>query len=132
MKVEDWIKERRTIHDAATEGPWSYQPESPTMSGETWTLRREGVAGIRMSVVEYQHGPGNADAIVDAHNTLPTVLTALEKVLELHQPVEVEPSDTICNACSNAIGAGDTLLRYMPTEEWPCPTVQAIEGAINE
>lgn len=61
----------------------------------------------------------------------PNLLTAVEEVLELHRPVEVEPSDTICWECSNRIGSGANM-RFMPVAEWPCETVRAIEGAINE
>lgn len=124
MKVEDWIKERRTIHGKAqSEGAWWMNSDGDVMHHYEY--------GEEDDVVAEPLFVDDAAAIVDAHNTLPTVLTALEKVLELHQPVEVEPSDTICKACSNAIGAGDTL-RYMPTEEWPCPTVQKLQEAIND
>lgn len=47
-----------------------------------------------------------------------------ERVRELHRPVEIEPSDTICAECSNRMPNG----RYMPTVEWPCPTIRALDG----
>lgn len=49
-------------------------------------------------------------------------------VRELHRPVEVEPSDTICAACSTLRGSGESL-RYFPFEEWPCATIQALDSA---
>ena len=49
-------------------------------------------------------------------------------VRELHRPVDVEPSDTICAACSTLRGSGESL-RYFPTEEWPCATIQALDAA---
>ena len=61
--------------------------------------------------------------------TLPRALTALEQVLELHRPEAFEDgysmqSGFMCESC------------YDPDKnewvEWPCATVQAIEGAINE
>ena len=55
--------------------------------------------------------------------------TDAEKVVrELHRPVDVEPSDTICAACSTLRGSGESL-RYFPTEEWPCATIQALDAA---
>ena len=49
-------------------------------------------------------------------------------VRELHRPVDVEPSDTICAACSTLRGSGESL-RYFPTKEWPCATIQALDAA---
>lgn len=53
---------------------------------------------------------------------LPRALDALNAVLELHRrAVDIfEPSE-FCAACSTD----------QRTVEWPCATVQAIEGAIN-
>lgn len=55
-------------------------------------------------------------AIADAHNTLPALLTALEKVLELHFPQFDNPGIDWCWECDKT---------------WPCDTVRAIEGAIK-
>lgn len=55
------------------------------------------------------------------------MLAALEAVLELHKPVDVEPCDTICGECSYRLPNG----RYMPTVEHPCPTVEAINEALG-
>ena len=52
---------------------------------------------------------------------------ALRGALELHRPIEVEPSDTICAACSNQLPTG----RFLPVVEWPCPTVTTIEEALG-
>ena len=67
--------------------------------------------------------PNSTLSISDAHNNLPRALDALEQVLELHRrAVDIfEPSE-FCAACSTD----------QRTVEWPCATVQAIEGAINE
>ena len=68
-------------------------------------------------------------AMTDAHSMFPRALNALEQVLELHKPEAFEDaysmqSGFMCESC------------YDPDKnewvEWPCPTVQAIEGAINE
>lgn len=48
---------------------------------------------------------------------------ALARVRELHQPVEIEPSGTICGHCSYLLPNG----RYFgKVEEWPCPTITAL------
>lgn len=54
---------------------------------------------------------------------LPRALDAIEQVLEVHRrAVDIfEPSE-FCAACSTD----------QRTAGWPCATVQAIEGAINE
>lgn len=47
----------------------------------------------------------------------------LEQVRALHHPVNIEPSGTICAECSNQMPNG----RYLPTTEWPCPTVSTLD-----
>lgn len=66
----------------------------------------------------------------ESRRDIPRLVSAIEAVLDLHRPVEVEPSMTICDECSNAIGVGDRL-RYMPVEEWPCPTVRALTSKLT-
>lgn len=65
----------------------------------------------------YQHAPSD----------LTIATTALQAVLDLHKPVEVEPSATICAACSNRLPNG----RFMPIVEWPCPPIEALQAAIE-
>lgn len=54
---------------------------------------------------------------------------ALRAVLDLHKPVEVEPSDTICRECSFQLPNGRYFGRL---EEWPCPTVRSVTAALGE
>lgn len=49
----------------------------------------------------------------------------LRCVEALHHPVDVEPSDTICAACSQPRPETDGPY-YV--EEWPCATIQIING----
>ena len=65
-----------------------------------------------------------------ARTTAPHLVDALEKVLILHKPVEVEPSETICSGCSTLRGQGETA-RYFPFTEYPCPTVTTITTALD-
>ena len=48
-----------------------------------------------------------------------------EEVRELHYPVEVEPSDTICGECSYPLPDGQYLVKVV---EYPCPTIRALGG----
>ena len=70
------------------------------------------------------------DLIAAARTTAPHLVDALEKVLILHKPVEVEPSETICSGCSTLRGQGETA-RYFPFTEYPCPTVRDITTALE-
>lgn len=116
--MTEWLKERRTIHDAAvdiSEGAWfacRYQVGAGNDLGDP-----DEIVGT-LNAKDY------ATAIVDAHNTLPTALCALEKVLELHQPINGfvgDPSHWECNVCGDERGP----------KPYPCPTVRSIEGAIK-
>lgn len=69
-------------------------------------------------------------AATASRTTVPHLVDALEKVLILHKPVEVEPSETICSGCSTLRGQGETA-RYFPFTEYPCPTVRDITTALE-
>jgi len=64
----------------STPGPWKVRAESPTMGGSEWTVRTDGVPGIRMGVHEYQHGSTNLDLIVGTAGN-PELLDAIELIL---------------------------------------------------
>ena len=51
---------------------------------------------------------------------------AIERVRALHQPVDIEPSETICGECSFRLPNGTY---FGKVEEWPCPTLAALDGA---
>lgn len=101
--VKAWIQERRSIHADGTD----------VLLRSSYELERE--SGIEEGT--------DIDAIVDAHNEFPKALTALSKVLELH----TESKWGFCTQCMER-GEHD----WMQAVLWPCPTVRAIEGAINE
>ena len=83
MNLEEQLEEERRIINTATEGPWEIQQGTPTMSGNTWTLRVQGKPGIRIGAHEYQHGAGNSDFIVHARTALPLRNAQLQAVLRL-------------------------------------------------
>ena len=49
----------------------------------------------------------------------------IDAVRELHYPVEIEPSDTICGECSYQLPNGRYLGKVV---EYPCPTIRALGG----
>ena len=49
----------------------------------------------------------------------------LDAVRELHYPVEIEPSDTICGECSYQLPSGSYFGKVV---EYPCPTISALGG----
>ena len=67
--------------------------------------------------------PNSTLSVSDAHNNLPRALDALNAVLELHKPLGYigRDGETVWDECEHCHGSG-----------WPCETVEAIEGAINE
>lgn len=48
----------------------------------------------------------------------------LAAVLDLHKPVDIEPSETICGECSHALPDGT----YEPMVDWPCPTIALLDS----
>lgn len=132
--------------NAATEGPWAPwrdQDGAPHMNGllmvgnaaavipegESW------VEGVDVNPIAHTYTPEDREFIAHARTDVPRLVDALEKVLILHKPVEVEPSETICSGCSTLRGQGETA-RYFPFTEYPCPTVTtittALEGETND
>ena len=117
--LNEWIKERRRIHDAATEGPWEAHG---TTAATAWSGASDYSGPIDDREPVANASPEDVSAIVDAHNSLPSLLTAVENVLKRHQPKYLirdgEWFPANCTVCE--------------PWTWPCLTVQAIEGAINE
>lgn len=140
--LSEWIKERRRIHNAATEGPWYKTPNDRILSesvqwpeGDDYDVA--GGLGRDGAVVEAIHD-FDGNAITDAHNTLPALLTAVENVLELHKPVERRKwwagrweKKTVCEECTSMVNELAEWEHEETEVEYPCPTVQAIEGASN-
>ncbi|SMX76636.1 hypothetical protein [Brevibacterium antiquum] len=121
--LNEWIKERRRIHDAATEGPWEADGFVDEYQGED-VIRLSIWSGPPSSedspvVVHSIRSHENTEFILDAHNTLPALLTAVENVLELHQRV---PNSTSALYPNPLCTCG---------QNHPCPTVRTIEGAIK-
>ena len=133
--LHTWLEERETIHGKATEGPWEWEPESATEdSYRPARVYAEGWTGYPVNdaceIVVPQTNE-DATAIVDAHNTLPKLLRGVRAVLELHVPETEYGPDYYsgkypCIECNRADQEG-----LHPTP-WPCPTLEALQEAIND
>ena len=128
MTIETRLAEIRARVASTTEGPWTAE-----YSGEQgncvlppgYQSTREAVAITRLWSAQ-----ADAEFIAASRTDLPALLAAVEAVRELHMPVEVEPSETICAECSTLRGQGETA-RYFPFTEYPCPTAQALTTALE-
>lgn len=119
--VKTWIEERRAIHREATEGTarvlWEHddpEGESPNENFDSepkW--EQERLKQAAQAILESS----------DAHNMFPRALDALNAVRELHHGERDEGGRWTCMYCSHI---RQTKILY------PCATVRAIEGAINE
>lgn len=70
-----------------------------------------------------------SEATRDWAAEFPRALDALHAVLELHKPVASLGFSQICMICMEFDNPGESDSASFV--QYPCPTVQAIEGAIN-
>lgn len=157
--VQQWINGRRNIQAKAAEGPWELGHGGLDFSG----LPDAIVCGEDDPIIYPQDERGggswgavaDAEAIVDAHNTLPRALSAIEEVLDLHRkaPVLNKVIDDDCHSIEDyGVESGGEYLCSHPSHvtewtchecfelngdddefpEWPCETYKAIEGAISD
>ena len=74
------VVELRHLAEAATPGPWSLTDGDPAMSGQHWTIRRQGVPGIRVSGFTYGF---NGDATYIAAANPAVVLGLLDRLAHM-------------------------------------------------
>ena len=125
--IQAWLDHGKTLADKTIPGPWVAE----WVEDDDWhEIHGQPFDGMVCPQVATIQGGGETEAafIADARTRLPLALDALQAVLDLHQPAEVEPSETICGECSNALPNG----RFLPIAEYPCPTVQAIQTALRQ
>lgn len=129
--LTEWIKERRRIHAKGSTGYWASDEKNwdePYDTTLVYDVFHNGDTMDRDHVADASYD--NAEVIVDAHTTLPALLTAVENVLELHVPeTEYGPDyysgNYPCVECNRSDQEG-----LHPTP-WPCPTVEAIQQAVS-
>ena len=69
-----------------------------------------------------------ADSVADVRVLMAEIerlRAQLDAAWELHYPVEIEPSDTICGECSYQLPSGNYFGKVV---EYPCPTICALGG----
>lgn len=117
----EYLAERTRIHEEASgDYEWFAAPEDDAEEVHIWYRRKLG-DGTYEAVGKVIDNPYDCptlediDAIVDAHNTQPLFIEALEKVLELHSdPALANP--LLCGAC---------------LEVRPCTTTDTITDALQ-
>ena len=153
-------EELRKLAEAATPGPWSLTDGDPAMNGQHWTIRRQGVAGIRVSGFTYGSN-GDAEFIAAANpaavlgllDQLDAAEAKLAAVREIHSPARWYDEfcdDPSCEQEHVEIDVGDLYHAHpswlvceccsggdlSETDEpapWPCPTTRALdEGTDHE
>jgi len=77
---------------------------------------------IDQAIREYPEVGEYLEAIRGNVEALASRLAAVE---ELHQPVEIEPSDTICGHCSFQLPNGKYFGKIV---EYPCDDIKAVRG----
>lgn len=135
--AQERLAEIKARAAAASEGPWEAHICGGATDGTGTSICEPGTHanGVwsqpdQRDIVRDETGQfTTADAVLVAHarTDVPDLVAALEAVLDVHQPVDIEPSETICKGCSTKISTAF----YEPTVEWPCPTVQAISTALD-
>ena len=127
MSEIDRAELRRLLDEAET--PWTIEQTAPNMDGPNWLIRRECKAGIIISAHEYGfHGRG--EVIVAAVNSLPGLLDALDvagSAIERVRALHVR-RDEWCGHHKSTICEVACAYCYECKADWPCPTIQALEG----
>ena len=125
----------RNQAENATEGPWAPwrdQDGAPHMNGLLMVGNADAVIpegefwveDVDINPVAHTYLPEDREFIAAARTTVPALLDALEKVLELHMDDAHEwgAGDSFCTECQQGY---DLLVSN------PCPTVTAITTALE-
>lgn len=100
MRIEEWLAERSRINGAATPGPWSFIKDSRLDGTKVFRVGSKSTGEDVLSVPRYRNdddGVEIADAVVDAHDSLPKLAQALHAVLEVLEAAERDgdPADLV-------------------------------------
>lgn len=144
--LHTWLNERQAIHAASGAGRWEKR-----LNGHDYEIWEPGEFDDA-PVSSFSADP-DATAIVDAHNMFPRALDALNAVLELHASdmlyenvgrcenyneyhvddfhTESEDGVEICMGMPTGTRVCRSCRVADEPVDWPCETIQSIEGAIN-
>lgn len=132
------IADIRAREQAATKGPWRAQDFDSNPGDEGSCI----IAGTDMESraiaysIPYPWHPeietvADAEFIANARQDIPALLSALDAVAALHQPLDAlmyagrsqQHKLQVCTGCGQDDGNWN---------QWPCPTVRAITNALSE
>ena len=113
----------RARANAATEGSWMGVCDSDGYLG-----RVIGPDGF--GIAEDFRDDADAEFTAAARTTVPALLDALEKVLELHPRVVVMAADPEFGQMEDDAICGACIVNHEPAD-WPCPNVRAITTALD-
>jgi hypothetical protein len=105
--------------EKAGKGPWIKDPDDPAIvlrpdKGDDW----DGIVIARVQRDDYGLvEEDTTEFIAHARTDVPALVNALEAVLAIHRHVPT--------------GLDDTAMCSEDLEDWPCPTVTAIETALE-
>ena len=128
MTTLDQIQARA---DAATAGPWQARTAG-TANGDHWYIcgTEEAIAYVSAQdgINEDQREP-DAEFIAQAREDVPKLVAALRAVEAVHVPEKALWGKFNCAVCADwdesQVGEGP------PNVEWPCPTIQVIQQALD-
>lgn len=131
------LADARRLADAATEGPWYWEPPS----GESFPMNDESLmsSGAKVDGTTYDKtvlsgwgydacGTDASDEdrefIAASRQLVPALLAAVDAVLAVHVPL----NDLGSPPCAHCLGDEDGESVFVP---WPCPTVRAITAHLD-
>ena len=138
--TQEWLDKGRALADQATQGPWDTDGREVTQHWsrpEPW----QTIVDTEVSCMDFCYGGSakgveryeDAEFIADSRTRLPQALNALQAVLEIHKPFHADhyyngmDGESLhrlvlrCDGCDKSGGI----------EDYPCPTVQAIQTELG-
>ena len=127
MKRLDEIEARA---NAATEGPWRHISIFEVGGFVEDSNGRELFDWAQDDAGTICAPDPDAEFIAAARTTVPALLDALEKVLELHPRVVVMAADPEFGQMEDDAICGACIVNH-EAADWPCPNVRAITAALE-
>lgn len=137
MTATERLAEIKARAEAATEGPWEYREEILGLPNTTVMAGNEQVGYVAVG----HFLSGNANFIAASRTDVPRLVAALEAVLELHRPREIQVmtgEDCLSDECGHPdmddcpVGPFDRCAGCVGYTAHPCPTVTVINEALGE
>ena len=128
FELTDWLDTTQRLDGAATPGPWVWSEPDPVWTGDYYGVweRDEDMPPVAATHAPGEYGKADAEWIAHARTALPQAVDVLRAVTDLHRPrnrvAQCESGHLVdtpgpCTDCD---------------QDWPCPTVTAINEALGE